>query len=203
MTVELKPLSNSAKHPQLERWYYSSNPISHQLGYGRYARRIIKALLAVDSPFVRQEYLHGIFNADRLVGFVLIYPVKDALHLHQISHDYLKANISRLFYLRRKSFYRKVARALGNHLPDKGAYIHSIVIDQSYRNKGIGTAVLEKIAKKHKELALYVNDKNHAAVHFYLKNGFKISHHGQFRYKNEYYGEYLMIKNESKITTQL
>lgn len=56
------------------------------------------------------------------------------------------------------------------------AHITNIVVRKSYRNKGIGSLLLEKLielAKTKDSLTLEVNTKNEIAQKLYLKYGFK------------------------------
>lgn len=56
------------------------------------------------------------------------------------------------------------------------AHITNIVVRKSYRNKGIGSLLLEKLielAKTKTSLTLEVNTKNEIAQKLYLKYGFK------------------------------
>ncbi len=56
------------------------------------------------------------------------------------------------------------------------AHITNIVVRKSYRNKGIGSLLLEKLielAKTKTSLTLEVNAKNEIAQKLYLKYGFK------------------------------
>lgn len=56
------------------------------------------------------------------------------------------------------------------------AHITNIVVRKSYRNKGIGSLLLEKLielAKTKTSLTLEVNTKNKIAQKLYLKYGFK------------------------------
>ena len=56
------------------------------------------------------------------------------------------------------------------------AHITNIVVRKSYRNKGIGSLLLEKLielAKPKTSLTLEVNTKNEIAQKLYLKYGFK------------------------------
>ena len=56
------------------------------------------------------------------------------------------------------------------------AHITNIVVRKSYRNKGIGSILLEKLielAKTKTSLTLEVNTKNEIAQKLYLKYGFK------------------------------
>lgn len=56
------------------------------------------------------------------------------------------------------------------------AHITNIVVRKSYRNKGIGSLLLEKLielAKPKTSLTLEVNTKNEIAQNLYLKYGFK------------------------------
>lgn len=44
MSVTLKTISDSRRYPQLVEWYDMANPISHQLGYGRFAKGLSKRI---------------------------------------------------------------------------------------------------------------------------------------------------------------
>ena len=59
---------------------------------------------------------------------------------------------------------------------DKELYIDTIVVDPNYRNKGIGTILLNKAAEYgiFNTLVLEVFSKNQTAISFYKKNGFTI-----------------------------
>ena len=194
MTITLKTISDSHQYPQLVEWYYSTDPISHELGYGRFANKIITAHLAKSSPLIKKRFLHGIYINQKLIGFLIIYPATESFLIEQKSSDYLKKHMNRLSYLRKLRFYQKVARILTVEIAEDNYYIHSLVIDTAFQGQGIGTAIIKKLADRYQNLSLYVNEKNDQAVKFYLKNGFKIVHHGQIRYQGDFYGEYLMQK---------
>lgn len=51
-------------------------------------------------------------------------------------------------------------------------YIAGIFIEINSQNKGIGTALLNKVKQNRKELKLRVYEKNTKAMEFYKKNGF-------------------------------
>ena len=59
---------------------------------------------------------------------------------------------------------------------DKELYIDTIVVDPNYRNKGIGTILLNKAAEFgiFNTIVLEVFSKNQTAISFYKKNGFTI-----------------------------
>ncbi|GAA4075419.1 GNAT family N-acetyltransferase [Amphibacillus indicireducens] len=192
MMITLKTISDSRQYPQLVKWYYQANPISYELGYGRFANKIITAQLANQSPLMRNNFLQGIFIHEKLVGFLITYPTDKSRQIDQKSYEFLKRHMSRLSYLRKIRFYQKVAQILNIALAEDSYYLHSLVIDPAYQGQGIGTAVIKKLLSRYEKLSLYVNDQNTRAVQFYLKNGFKIVHHGQIRYQNIFYGEYLM-----------
>lgn len=194
MAITLKTISDSHKYPQLVKWYYMTNPISHELGYGRFANKIITAHLANSSPLIEKRFLHGIYNNRKLIGFLILYPATESLLIEQKSNEYLKKHMNRLSYLRKLQFYKKVARILTVKIAEDNYYIHSLVIDTAFQGQGIGTAIIKKLADRYQNLSLYVNEKNDQAVKFYLKNGFKIIRHGQIRYQDDFYGEYLMQK---------
>lgn len=194
MTITLKAISDARQYPQLAKWYYMANPISYELGYGRFANKIIEAHLLNGSPLIEKRYLHGIFINQKLVGFLIIYPSDESLLVEQTSNQFLKQYMNRLTYIRKIRFYQKVAHILDTNIVDDSYYVHSLVIDTTHQGQGIGTTVIEKLSNRYEKLSLYVNDQNTRAIRFYLRNGFKIAHHGQVRYQNRFYGEYLMLK---------
>ncbi len=53
-------------------------------------------------------------------------------------------------------------------------YIEGIFIDTTSQNKGIGTALLNKVKRNKKRLTLNVYKKNKKAISFYKKNAFII-----------------------------
>lgn len=71
--------------------------------------------------------------------------------------------------------------AFGNHDFDLGTYIDSLHVDDAYQNRGIGSQLLQQIAKwqlqyfKDRGLYLQVNESNLDAIEFYLNAGGKIS----------------------------
>ena len=61
--------------------------------------------------------------------------------------------------------------------------IINIIVEETHRNRGIGTLLLNKcITKDTKEIILEVKDNNEEGLKFYLDNGFKI-----IRTINNYY----------------
>lgn len=68
--------------------------------------------------------------------------------------------------------------------------IEFIAVDSKYRNKGAGTALLRKAGSflfdemNSKEISICVKAENKAAIHMYIKNGFKEKHRMAF-YKIE------------------
>lgn len=72
-------------------------------------------------------------------------------------------------------------------------YIEGIFIDSDSQNKGIGTALLNKVKEEKMELLLNVYEKNIKAVKFYQKNGFKIVKNTVDKETNE--KGYLMLWN--------
>ena len=66
--------------------------------------------------------------------------------------------------------------------PRKIMYIHTFVVKEKYRGRGIGTLLLNyamkiKDEKKIDVISLHVDDKNKNAVKFYKKLGFKVINH--------------------------
>ena len=68
-------------------------------------------------------------------------------------------------------------------------YIDTIVVDPGYRQKGVGTILLDKAAQfgKYDTLVLEVFSKNIAAINFYKKNGFGELHFHVSFYKKVNY----------------
>lgn len=76
-------------------------------------------------------------------------------------------------------------------------YIEGVFIKEINQNKGIGTALLEKVKQLKPKLILNVYEKNKKAIKFYKKNGFKIIKENTDKETNE--KEYTMIWEKTKI----
>ena len=76
-------------------------------------------------------------------------------------------------------------------------YIEGIFIKEINQNKGIGTALLEKVKQLKPKLILNVYEKNKKAIKFYEKNGIKIIKENTDKETNE--KEYTMIWKKTKI----
>lgn len=73
--------------------------------------------------------------------------------------------------------------------------IDYLIVDESFRNKGIASRMLKYIEDKHKNIiniTLEVRESNNTAINFYKKNGFKSAAIRKNYYKNE--NGILMIK---------
>lgn len=62
-------------------------------------------------------------------------------------------------------------------IPHKRIYVSRIIVKKEFRNKGIGSAILDLLTEKSKELgysqmALGVDIDNYTALHLYRKKGF-------------------------------
>ena len=84
-----------------------------------------------------------------------------------------------------KLFVNYVNRALENEtIPGKRVYISHFFIKEEYRNKGLGTKLLDYTLKDLKEkgyteFTVGVQEKNETAKHIYFKKGFNIKiNHG-------------------------
>ncbi len=53
-------------------------------------------------------------------------------------------------------------------------YIAGIFITDNYRNRGIGSLLLERLKSDYNGLNLHVYEKNEGAIHFYTKHQFEI-----------------------------
>lgn len=52
-------------------------------------------------------------------------------------------------------------------------YISGLFVDENYRRKAIGKALIEKAKQLHNELFVHVYKKNSDAIHFYLSQNFE------------------------------
>lgn len=74
-------------------------------------------------------------------------------------------------------------------------YIEGVFIHSDNQNKGIGTALLNKVKSVKSSLTLNVYEKNIKAIKFYQKNGFKIIRENTDTQTNEQ--EYTMMWENS------
>ncbi|MGM9875652.1 MAG: GNAT family N-acetyltransferase [Bacilli bacterium] len=69
---------------------------------------------------------------------------------------------------------------------DDGKILDEIYIDKQYRNKGIGTNIIDNIIKENDKIYLWVYKENIAAITLYKKLGFSIRDTTETRYYMEY-----------------
>ena len=69
---------------------------------------------------------------------------------------------------------------------DDGKILDEIYIDKQYRNKGIGTNIVDNIIKENDKIYLWVYKENIAAITLYKKLGFSIRDTTETRYYMEY-----------------
>lgn len=74
-------------------------------------------------------------------------------------------------------------------------YIAGIFITSNYRNKGIGSLLLERLKNDYNVLNLHVYEKNESAIRFYTKHQFEIRSK-EFEEETQEY-EYLMEWNSN------
>ena len=77
-------------------------------------------------------------------------------------------------------------------------YIEGVFIKEINQNKGIGTALLEKVKQLKPKLILNVYEKNKKAIKFYEKNGFKIIKENTDKETNEKEYTMIWVKNKNK-----
>ncbi|MBS3059878.1 MAG: GNAT family N-acetyltransferase, partial [DPANN group archaeon] len=51
--------------------------------------------------------------------------------------------------------------------------IHDLIVDAKHRNKGVASALIEKVSENKKEIRLEVNEKNTGAIKLFEKLGFR------------------------------
>lgn len=69
---------------------------------------------------------------------------------------------------------------------DDGVLLDEIYIDNEYRNKGIGTNIINNILKENKKVYLWVYKANVSAIKLYQKLGFNIIDETDTRYYMKY-----------------
>ncbi len=65
---------------------------------------------------------------------------------------------------------------------ENGVLLDTIYIVKEYRNLGIGTDIIKKVLKTHKNIYLWVYKENHKAVELYQKLRFEIIEETESRY---------------------
>lgn len=76
----------------------------------------------------------------------------------------------------------KVVGSITTFSKDDGIFLDEIYIDMNYRNKGIGTKIIEYTLKNNKVVYLNVYKANKKAVSLYKKLGFIITDETKTRY---------------------
>lgn len=69
---------------------------------------------------------------------------------------------------------------------EDGILLNEIYLEESYRHKGMGTAILKDVLEKNKTVYLWVYKLNENAISFYQKMNFKIVKETETRYFMKY-----------------
>lgn len=69
---------------------------------------------------------------------------------------------------------------------NEGILIDEIYLEKEYRNKGIGSSILENIVNKHDVVYLWVYKENKGAINLYKRFGFEVIEETETRYFMKY-----------------
>ena len=158
---------------------YDSDKEMNSLTYGNRPVGVIRKLLEIPQSYFKPDYTRCAVTENGLVGIVVSYPVSTMKQVDNIAGEGFAKVMGGFSFLRRMPLYLKMSKMLGGELDDDGMYIHTVCVEDGSRGKGIGTEILDELAKENPKLYLYVNDKNEGAIRFYEKNGFRKKYHGQ------------------------
>ncbi|SDC07496.1 Acetyltransferase (GNAT) family protein [Pelagirhabdus alkalitolerans] len=197
--IEVKALDDVPPIEQLVDWYVAGKSNWSSVSSKFHDKKMLASLLNDKSLFVEHHYLKGVYHHQDLIGVVIDYPIQYALTLNQKSHDHLKQELGVWGFHKHYSLYRKMARHLPEITLENQQHIHLFAIDTDHQNKGIGSFVLSHLitTKPNQMYSLLVDERNDRAIQFYLKHRFEIQRHGHIRYRNKWYGQYLMVRNNN------
>lgn len=177
MDLSLEPF-DPTRHDQrtVADLVYSSDEDFNALVYGDRpgAVEIITACMGMDSNYYTPSRVRCAVSSDQLVGVIIDFPVaeKDAVDTAS-GKDFSRA-MGMWSFLKRMPLLMRMGRITGGEMDEDGTYIHTLCVDASHRNAGIGSFMLKQRAEEHPRMYVHVNIENLRARRFYEKNGFRV-----------------------------
>lgn len=138
--------------------------------------QMVSDFIETGNNFIGKESIYVCLKDDNIAGLVVGYPGKSYSKLKTTLNLLLKFRMTQIFN------YLVVSSQLFDtgytpYLEEDDFYISVIVVDSKYRNRGIGTKLLNyaaQIARDRgcKQIVLEVDRNNQAAMSLYMKYGF-------------------------------
>ena len=126
-------------------------------------------------------------DIELLKNFKLNTLMQHADNLQEEEIDQIKAYVNKQVPIQLKEYKlikinEKVAGCVLVTSYQQGVLLDELYIDEEYRNKGIGKAILQEIIKKNDIVYLWVYKRNKIAIDLYKRQGFVIIEETENRY---------------------
>ena len=147
-----------------------------EVSYDENSKQIVQDFIETGNNFISYENIHVCLKEDNIAGLVIGYTGKSYSKIKTLLNLLLKLRLTQIFnYLIISS--QLFDAAYTPYLEEDDFYISVIVVDEKYRNQGIGTLLLNyavEIAKEKgcKKIVLDVDKDNETAQSLYKKFGF-------------------------------
>ena len=174
------------------------NDGGHAILYDENSKQIVQELIETGNNFVGHENIYLYFEENIIAGLFIGYTGKSYSKVKTLFDLLIKLKLNQVIS------YLLVGSQLFDtiytpNIREDDYYISVIVVDQSYRNQGIGALMLSEATQiaKHKgcnKVVLDVNHENVVALSLYKKFGFKeTSEYQAMRFDNEFLSmEYIL-----------
>ena len=147
-----------------------------EVSYDENSKQIVQDFIETGNNFIGYENIHVCLKEDNIAGLVIGYTGKSYSKIKTLLDLLLKLRLTQIFnYLIISS--QLFDATYTPYLNEDDFYISVIVVDEKYRNQGIGTLLLNhavEIAKEKgcKKIVLDVDKDNETAQSLYKKFGF-------------------------------
>ena len=92
----------------------------------------------------------------------------------------------------------KLAKIATGDISDSEYYIAALTVDERFRRQGVASLLMSEVSREHESIIVDVNIDNGGAIHFYERNGFRISETKTFRHKGATFGNHQMRRGGSE-----
>ncbi|EEG78915.1 GNAT family N-acetyltransferase [Dethiobacter alkaliphilus] len=175
---------------------YDADIEFNTLVYGKREKAVqcITRLLSMENNYFAHPYVECVMDEEEIAGVVVSFHGQDKKAIDQVSGKAFCQVFGLWSFLKKIPTFIKMGKIVSNNIDEDGYYIHSLCVRDSYRSRGIGTQIINELAKKHTKLYLDVNIHNTQAIKFYQKTGFNIESENIMQHKNRKMGTFQVKK---------